>query len=493
MIELLRIALTVSVIALIGPLGVGWLWAEALTHKGESIPSLGMIYWLGLMCVGALIVLGHGLELSQTLVVVLVASASTGGWILHLMRRRRQPRGALTTGLPLLPLALTGIAYCVLDPVRIWDSYLIWLARVRLLEQWTSLSRFRDLRIVYPEYPYLGAAAWWWTEWAARVPVESGRVIFLFAYLAFFLAVLARYERTGSIRLRLLCGFFAYACFSLEIINGYQDGFLMISAGMVALAFLQWGDRGAVWVLPLAAGLSLIKTEGAVLSLILVFCWFGSKLSRSPTVRGNRLDRHVLLLGGLGFLLILAIWPWLQLRNGLDPANLQSGAFRIRSIGIALSQADRLPTILGAIGLYYAQRPWITLPFLAAVGVSLTSGETLDRQRRFLLGFVALHLLFVITIFWLTQEPFEWHLGAALPRLLLQGMLVMLVFILETASLRWAPSEEVPILRQPVPSSQKLAGLVHTGRALTKSIADILLRERRRSNPAAAHDAQRTF
>jgi len=492
MIDLLRIALIVSVFALIGPLGVGWLWAAALTHEGESTPSLGMIYWLGLMCVGALILLGHGLELSQTLVVVLVASASIGGWILHLMRNRRQTPAALTTGLALLPLALAGIAYCVLHPVSMWDSYLIWLARVRLLEQWTWLSRFRDLGIVYPEYPYLGAAAWWWTEWAARVPVESGRVIFLFAYLAFFLAVLARHERTRSIRVWLLWGFLAYACFSLEIINGYQDGFLMVSAGMVALAFLQWRDRGAVWVMPVAAGLSLIKTEGAVLALILVFCWFASKLSRLPTVRGNRVDRHVLLLGGLGFLLILAIWPWLQLRNGLDPVNFQGSAFRIRSIGIAVSQADRFPTILRAIGLYYAQRPWITLPFLAAVAVSLGPGEILDRPRRFLLGFVVLHLLFVITIFWLTQEPFEWHLGAALHRLLLHGRLVMLVFIFETANLRWAPSEEVPILRQAVPSPQRFAGLVHTGRALT-SIADMLFRERRRASRAAAHDAQRPF
>jgi hypothetical protein len=493
MIELLWIALIVSVVALIGPLGVGWLWAAALTCKGESKPSPGMIYWLGLISLGALILLGHGLGISQTVVVLLIASASAGGWILTLTRSRRPTPAGLTTALPLLPLALAGIGYCVLDPVRMWDSYLIWLARVRLLEQWTPLSRFRDLRIVYPEYPYLGAAAWWWTEWSARVPVEGGRVIFLFAYLAFFLAVLARQERTQSIRFRLLWVFLAYACFTLEIINGYQDGFLMVSAGMVALAFLEWRDSGAVWIVPLAAGLSLIKTEGGVLALILVFCWFASKVSRSPTVHGNRLDRHVFLLGGLGFVLILAIWPWLQLHNGLDPTNVQGDTFRIRSIGVALSQADRLPTILREIALYYAERPWITFPFLAAVGVSLVRGEILDRQRRFLLGFVALHLLFVITVFWLTQQPFEWHLGTALHRLLLQGRLVMLLFIFETVTLRRASLEEAPILREPVPSSQKFAGLLHTGGALTKSIADIFLRGRRRSNAAAARDAQRTF
>jgi hypothetical protein len=468
MIELPRIALIASMVALIGPLGVGWLWAAALKRKGESKPSLGMIYWLGLMTVGASIVLGHGLGLSQMLVVLLVASASAAGWVLRLMRNRTDTRSGLTSALTLLPLALAGIAYCVLDPVQMWDSYLIWLARVRLLEQWTPLSRFGDLGIIYPEYPYLGAAAWWWTEWTARVPVESGRVIFLFTYLAFFLAVLARQERIQSIGVRLLWVFFAYACFSLEIINGYQDGFLMVSAGMVAVALLQWRDRGAVWIMPLAAGLSLIKAEGAVLALILVFGWFGSKLSRLPTVHGNRLDRYVLLWGAVGFILILALWPWLQLRNGLDPASVQGDAFRIRSIGLAVSQADRLPTILREIALYYAQRPWITFPFLAALGVSVVGGEILDRQRRFLLAFVALHLFFVVTVFWLTQQPFEWHLGAALPRLLLQGRLVMVLFVFETATLRWTPVEQTSIARQPVPPPQKFAEVVHASPAQTQ-------------------------
>ena len=203
MIEFARISLIASVVALIGPLGVGWLWATALTHRGQSQPTLGMHYWLGLMSVGALILLGHGLGLSQTLVVLLVASTSAAGWVLCLMRKYEQTRPGLTTVLPLVPLALAGIGYCVLDPVQMWDSYLIWLARVRLLEQWTPLSRFGDLGIIYPEYPYLGSAAWWWTERTAHVPVESGRVIFLFTYLAFFLAVLARHERTTSARVWL--------------------------------------------------------------------------------------------------------------------------------------------------------------------------------------------------------------------------------------------------------------------------------------------------
>jgi hypothetical protein len=459
MIELLGIASIVSVVALIGPLGIGYLWAAALICRGQGKPSAAMIYWLGLISLGAMVLLGQGLRLSQGLVVWLIVLGSAGGWVWHLTRKPTWTTAGLTTALPLLPIALGGVGYCVLDPVQMWDSYLIWLARVRLLEQWTSLSRYRDLGILFPEYPYLGAAAWWWTEWAARVPVEGGRVIFVFAYLAFFLALLARQRNT---HVRWLWIFFAYACFSLEIINGYQDGFLMASTGMVALAFMEWGDRGAVWLMPLAAGLSLIKTEGAVLSLILVFCWFASRLSRSPTVHGNRLAGRVLFAGGLGFVVILALWPWLQLQNGMDPTNVQGGVFRIGSIGIAVSQATRVPTILREIGRYYAERPWITFPFLTAVGVSLHRRETLDRQRRFLLAFVALHLLFVVTVFWLTQLPFEWHLATALHRLLLQGRLVMLLFIGETATRWWAPVAQARIVRGP---ATELAELVHANPA----------------------------
>ena len=91
--------------------------------------------------------------------------------ILCLMRNCKQTHVGLTAALPLLPLALAAIGYCVLIR-QMWDSNLIWLARVRLLEQWTSLSRFGDLSIIYPEYPYWGAAAWWWTEWTARVPLK---------------------------------------------------------------------------------------------------------------------------------------------------------------------------------------------------------------------------------------------------------------------------------------------------------------------------------
>jgi hypothetical protein len=49
------------------------------------------------------------------------------------------------------------------------------------------------------------------------------------------------------------------------------------------------------------------------------------------------------------------------------------------------------------------------------------------------------HLLFVVVVFWLTQQPFEWHLNSAGGRLLAQGRLVMVLFVCETAVQQWAP------------------------------------------------------
>ncbi len=440
MSELLFAASAASLIGLVAPLGVGCIWNEALRVRGETPPSFGMLYWLGLISLGAFVLLAFGLRLPQAFVLAAVSCASLGGWLWHLARRfvsRSTPvsyaRGR--TIAPLLPLVLAGVAYCVLDPVRVWDAHLIWLARVRLLEQWIPLWRFQELQITRPEYPFLGAAAWWFIQAISRVPVEAARVVFLFAYVAFFLAALARYSASWNMGGVALAIFFCYACFGLEIINGYQDGFLMVSAGMVALALLHWGDRGMAWIAPLAAALSLIKAEGAVLGPLVLLCWIASAPQRFATVWRDSSHGGGVRIGTLLFIVLISAWPFFLWQSGLDPGRVQGDAFRIDSLGVFAEQVDRVPAILSKIVSDYAAAPWVAIPFLAAV----VWGGTLDRNRRFLLAFVSLHVLFVVVVFWLTQLPFEWHLASAGPRLLAQGRLVMLLFVCETAVQQWAP------------------------------------------------------
>ena len=464
MIELLFAASAASLIGLVAPLGVGWIWDQGLRARGVTPPSFGMLYWLGLISLGAIVLLAYAFRLPKPFVLAAVSCASLGGW---LWRFTRFTSGATAVGLrtgnssllhdarailrvlrgtpvsgaggraiaPFLPLVLAGVAYCVLDPVRVWDAYLIWLARVRLLDQWIPLSRFQELQIILPEYPFLGAAAWWWTQAIGRVPVEAARVVFLFAYVAFFLAALARYSASWSLGGGALAIFFCYACFGLEIINGYQDGLLMVSAGMVALAFLQWGDRGVPWVAPLAAALSLIKAEGTVLGSLLLLCWFASAPQRFATVWRDPSHARGMRIGILAFLVLISAWPLFQWQSGLEVGGVQGDAFRIHSLGVFAEQVERVPAILSKIVSYHAAAPWIAIPFLAAVAF----GGTLDRNRRYLLSFVSLHVLFVVVVFWLTQRPFEWHLGSAEARLLSQGRLVMVLFVCETAVQQWAP------------------------------------------------------
>ena len=450
------------------PLGVGWIWDQALRVRGEAPPSLGMIYWLGLISLGAFVLLAFGFRLPQAFVLAAVSCASLGGWLWHLvprftsgataggLRRRTDPlldetgtmrdgvRGTPVSGAsvwlmaPFLPLVLAGVAYCVLDPVRVWDAHFIWLARVRLLEQWIPLSRFRELQITYSEYPFLGAAAWWCTQAIGRVPVEAARVVFLFAYVAFFLAALARYSGRWSLGGGALAIFFCYACFGLEIINGYQDGLLMVSGGMVALAFLRWGDRGVAWIAPLAAALSLIKAEGMVIGPLFLLCWIASAPQQVATVWRDPSQARSVRIGTLTFFLLISAWPFIEWRSGLEAGRVQGDAFRIHSLSVFVDQVDRVPAILSKMVSYHAEAPWVAIPFLAAV-VSAAFSGTLDRNRRFLLGFVGVHLLFIVIVFWLTQQPFEWHLGSAGGRLLSQGRLVMVLFVCETAVQQWAP------------------------------------------------------
>jgi hypothetical protein len=127
--------------------------------------------------------------------------------------------------------------------------------------------------------------------------------------------------------------FFWYACFSLEIINGYQDGFLMVSTGMVALAFMEWGDRGAVWLCHSLRDSRSLKQRccsfvdfGLLLVCLQVVALADGAWESSGWTRVVR--------GRLGFVVILALWPWLQLQNGIDPTNVQGACF-----GLARSES----------------------------------------------------------------------------------------------------------------------------------------------------------
>ena len=441
--ELLFAASAASLLGAMAPLGIGWIWDQTLRARGVRPPSLGMLYWLGLITLGAIVLLAYGFRLPRAFVLVTVSCASLGGWLWHFAAR-------FTSGVPavsgasvrattaFLPLVLFGVAYSVLDPVRVWDAHLIWLARVRLLDQWIPLSRFQELQVTRPEYPFLGAAAWWWTQAIGQIPVEAARVVFLFAYVAFFLAVLVRYSAGWRLGARVLAIFFCYASFGLEIINGYQDGLMMVSVGMVALAFLEWGDRGVPWISPLAAALSLIKAEGAILGPLLLLCWIATAPRRFATLWRDPAQANGLRIGALTFFALISAWPFFQWQSGLEVGGVQGDAFRIYSLGVFAEQVDRVPVILSKILSYHAAAPWIAIPFLAAVA-SAAVGRSLDLNRKFLLAFVIGHLLFVVAVFWLTQLPFEWHFGSAGPRLLAQGRLVMLLFVCETAVQQWAP------------------------------------------------------
>jgi uncharacterized membrane protein YwzB len=455
--DLLYAAVVASLIGAAAPLGIGWIWDGGLRRRGMTAPSLGMVYWLGLMSVGTFVLFAYALQLPQGLVVAFVPTASLAGWLLHLARRTRSTVPGFRALTPFLPLVLVGIVYCVLDPVRGWDSYLNWFAKVRLMDQWIPLSRFQELDIIRPEYPFLGPAAWWWTQTVGKVPVEAARVVYLFAYVAFFMAALTHYSARWKVGGRVLAVFYGYTCFTLEIINGYQDGLLMASAGMVALAFLQWGDRGVAWIAPMAATLSLIKSEGTVVGALLFVCWFASDPRRFARMYRERTERRRLLIAMLGFVIVCSAWPWLEWRSGLNPGRVHGDAFRIVSVKVFAEQAERVPTIVAKLASDLAAAPWVSVPF-AAAALSAAFSRALDRRRRFLIGFVVLHVLFVVVVFWATQLPFEYHLAVAGARLLAQGRLVMVLFVFETAVQQWAPiaaAGQVPTV--PAESPQGLA------------------------------------
>ena len=137
MSELLFAASAASVVGSLGPLGVGWIWDRTLRARGVAPPSFGMLYWLGLISLGGIVLLAYALRLPKAFVLVAASSVSFAGWVWCVAPRflsggARIPTASVRAIAPFLPLVLAGVAYCVLDPVRVWDAQLIWLARVRL-------------------------------------------------------------------------------------------------------------------------------------------------------------------------------------------------------------------------------------------------------------------------------------------------------------------------------------------------------------------------
>jgi hypothetical protein len=344
---------------------------------------------------------------------------------------------ALLVALLLGPVLAAGL-YTLRQPIMAWDGLVIWYAKVRGLYEWRPLAA-----LPLPNYPDLGPACWMSVlKWVGADAENVGRLVFPAFYFMWIVAMLELPRRRRSWVAVVVVAGVAALLFDLEAFtNGYQDGFLMVAAGMSAIfvvkslvgAGSKTGEPPLEEVLvpavPTAQGrqdyylaaffagtLGLIKQEGLILGFILMVSWGAAVIAERRPACWRGLLRRLCPVVSI-YVALATLWPLLLARNGVNVLMVQGPAFTPSSVIGVLDNLHRWTDIQP----YFAEYFWrLRHVFAACVLLSLASLWGLPRTRRaimFLWTVLGLYLAFVTFTFCATRQLLQWHLDTAFKRL----------------------------------------------------------------------------
>jgi hypothetical protein len=360
-----------------------------------------------------------------------------------LVGRRRA--GADETPLPRLWSALVAaFAVCIAIetvwlPVNDWDAVAIWYAKARALLLWHAPA---DLPM--PTYPDLGPAAWALMLSLTGLGNEPiARLVFPAICVAWLASLPLLFEGRGrEWRPSLVVGLFiiAVATFDFQTAtSGYQDPLIAAVAGLAAillgnaLGIVKQEDeppRGRIALAFFFAGsLGMIKTEGAVLGVIMIGSW---SIAFAVTRGWRALRAAVPVTTVLLYVALVLLWPVLMVVGGIDVSHMQRYTFQDHSVRRFIGGVSRLP----AIGRGFAQVSLTySLVFLSAAVASV--GALRSPWTRPILGWLwsiaALHSAWIAGVFILTNLDLEWHIRTALLRLVSQHAFVWVLALATSA------------------------------------------------------------
>jgi hypothetical protein len=241
------------------------------------------------------------------------------------------------------------------------------------------------------------------------------------------------------------------------VTSGYQDAFVLVGSGFAASKLVRLliaspretssllqhlneaAQRKELMRIGFLTGVvGLIKQEGTVFSLLLTGSFLLVLLLSTRPAAWTKLARALLPFLRT-WLPTVAVWPAILVLNQVDVRAIQGDGFSASSILNAFQQADRWPLIGPYVTSYLDDR--LSLTIVCGVG-SVASFIVAPSSRRpivFLWTVLALHLAFVILVFFSTREDLPWHLGTAFQRLTQQAgfALLLLVFVPLTSLLRY--------------------------------------------------------
>lgn len=319
-----------------------------------------------------------------------------------------------------------------------WDALYIWYNKARALFYWNDLSEIPSKNLFMVNYPHLGPVLQMMLMKLSGQPIEEyGRLLFPAVYIAWSLSALNWVRRINFHHgYHLLSIIVLWAYFrQTHFINGYQDGFLSLTAGMATLCFLnsmimeqtRQKTTSYFYLGVYFAGMCcFIKTEGFALGAIILIAFTVVSFFRK---RGFSLVHF--LYGWALFAAFVLCWPLLLSLHHIDPAKLQADAFSLKELPLLpYNLIGRWPVILTYYVEYFI---FFKLQFFSVVLLSIWGflRQPKIRSQICFLWLIALaHMVFVAIPFIMTHLPLEWHLSTAFGRLMFQHLFIYPLVIL---------------------------------------------------------------
>jgi hypothetical protein len=433
-----------------------------LLARGLRLPEGWASRWYtGAMLGGLLIIVGHGLQIPQPVTFGIIVVLTLGLYVRA--KNTMEERCPLTTdervSLALLITVLaipaaSAVLRTVHDPVLHWDAFVIWFAKARALDQWLPVHQ-----MPHRNYPELGPVLWMSAfKWMGPAQENVGRAIFPILYFVWAASLMDVFGRPYSLSAAFTILLSALLVLDVQAVtSGYQDAFVLVGSGFAASKlvrllisspretssllqhFGEAAQRKELLRIGFLTGvIGLIKQEGTVCSLLLTGSFLLVLLLSTHPSAWAKIAR-ALLPFFCTWLPTVVMWPAILILHQVDVRAIQGDGFSVRSVLNAYQQVDRWSLISPYVTAYLEAR--LSLTVVCGAG-SVASFIVVPSSRRpivFLWTVFALHLAFVILVFFSTQADLSWHLATAFQRLAQQAgfALVLLVFVTLTGLLRY--------------------------------------------------------
>jgi len=451
------------------PFGLGSL----LLGKGhDQESSLSLRVLLGTLAIGifvaALSMIGLPVHVSVVILSMLGIIGALRWGLSSSLTPSNLIEGSLL-GIGIVAAAVIAAANVTLE----WDGFALWLLKAKQI-----YFNIPHVHSDYFYYPGLGPGIWaYGFVWLNDSSAPEARAWLGATFLEVVLLIGYNFSRRLAWRIVLAltsCMVLLSIVNISEVFSGYQDLFLLL-IGLATLKTIFPYFLGQESTPPLHAWMFLgsmgwIKNEG----LIWILCFFISmvvlQLGRTWSLRKLPFRGIALALGIAGAFRILLF------ANGLDPTEVQKGAFQIQDSYNWQELLARYSVIMPYFWTSFENR----LVHFILIGV-VTVGLVVARQWKTLLPLVSLGLawalsqLAILLMFIVTQAPLDWHLSTAFTRLqqsadmFLVGQLLFILIMIGYEPLQVKSKEDINFLDLACPSHLPSLGYSRTRYTATTS------------------------